>query len=68
MSHVSHAGDLKRWYEILGHCNIGDALKIEHVVDGMKITDKANFHCDVCTLGKLTQFRNRTPMHVQLIL
>ena len=65
---VSHAGDLKRWHEILGHCNIGDVLKLEHIVDGMKITDKANFHCDVCTLGKLTQFRNRTPMHVQLIL
>lgn len=34
------ACDLKQWQEILGHCNISDAMKLEHVADGMKITDK----------------------------
>jgi len=53
---------MKRWHEILRHCNISDVLKLENVVvDGMKTTDKANFGCDVCTLGKLTQFRNISP-------
>jgi len=61
VSLVSHAANLKRWHEILGHCNISDILKLESVLDGMKITDKANFDCDVCTLGKMAQFRNRSP-------
>ena len=61
VSPANHADNLKRWHEILGHCNINDVLKLENVVDGMKITDKTNFDCDVCTLGKLAQFRNRTP-------
>ena len=61
VSSCSHTCNLKRWHEILGHCNVADILKLENVVDGMKITDKASFHCDVCTLGKLTQSRNREP-------
>jgi len=61
VSPVNHAASLKRWHEILGHCNVSDVLKLESVVDGMKITDKADFECDVCTLGKMAQFRNRSP-------
>src|SRR6218665_1549527 len=33
-------------YMILGHCNVKDLLKLESVVDGMKITDKSEFQCD----------------------
>jgi hypothetical protein len=40
--------DLKRWHEILGHCNINDILKLENFVDGMTITDNANFDCETC--------------------
>ena len=61
VSASGHACDLKRWHEILGHCNVADILKLEHVFDGMKITDKAKFDCDACTFGKLTQVRNRDP-------
>lgn len=52
---------MRYWHEILGHCSINDILKFEHVVNGMKITGKTNFNCDTCVLGKMTQFRNRTP-------
>ena len=31
---------LKDWHDILGHCNFEDALALEKVVEGMKITDK----------------------------
>ena len=61
VSSSGHACNLKRWHEIMGHCNVNDVLKLEHIVDGMKITGKTKFDCDVCTLGKLTQFRNRDP-------
>ena len=61
VSSTAHACNLKRWHEILGHCNVNDVLKMEHVVNGMKITGKAKFDCDVCTFGKLTQSRNRKP-------
>src|SRR6218665_889208 len=47
------------WHMILGHCNVKDLLKLEFVVDGMKITDKSEFQCDVCILGKMTQSFNR---------
>jgi hypothetical protein len=61
VSSTKRACDLRRWHEILGHCNISDVLKLENVVDGMKITSKVNFDCDICTLGKMTQSRNRAP-------
>lgn len=57
------ACDLKQWQEILGHCNISDAIKLEHVADGMKITDKTNFECDVWT-KKFTQYQSKNP-HMQ---
>jgi hypothetical protein len=58
-SSTQHAGSLKRWHEILGHCNLSDILKLEGIVDGMQTTDKTKFDCDICTMGKMTQFRNR---------
>jgi hypothetical protein len=61
VSSKEHACDLKNWHEILGHCNANDVLKLEHVVDGMRITNKSKFDCETCTLGKMTQFRNRDP-------
>ena len=59
VSSMKQSCNLQRWHEILGHCNTNDILKLENVVDGMKITDKNNFDCDTCILGKMTQFRNR---------
>src|SRR6218665_1029082 len=50
---------LYEWHMILGHCNVKDLLKLESVVDGMKITDKSEFQCDVCILGKMTKSFNR---------
>lgn len=52
---------LQEWHETLGHCNIRDILKLEHVVKDMKITNKDNFECDVCIKGKMCKFRNREP-------
>ena len=49
----------KSWHQILGHCNINDVLKLENVVDEMKITGSRNFECDTCIKGKMTQFRSR---------
>ena len=60
-----HIGDgkhtLEEWHRILGHCNVADVLKLETEVDGMVITSKENFKCDVCVLGKMTQSRNKDP-------
>ena len=45
---------LKEWHCLMGHCNIKDILKLENVVDGMKILDKNSFNCDVYTASKMT--------------
>ena len=50
------------WHKVLGHCNMHDVLKTESVVNGMKIDKQSvDTQCDVCTLGKMPQFRNRNP-------
>ena len=36
---------LKEWHKILGHTNKADVLKLEAVVDDMKITSKDDFEC-----------------------
>ena len=51
---------LNEWHRVLGHCNCADILKLEGVVDGMKITKKNEAHCSACVLGKQTVNRNRT--------
>jgi hypothetical protein len=45
----------------MGHCNINDVLKLETVVDGMRIAGKEHFKCGVCTLGKMCQYQNHLP-------
>jgi len=50
---------LREWHMILGHCNVKDVIKLETVVEGMKISDKSDFTCDVCTMGKMTQSFSR---------
>ena len=51
---------LKEWHRILGHVKKNDVSKLEKVVEDMKITEKKDFDCDSCTLGKQTVTRNRT--------
>ena len=46
------------WHCIFGHCNMRDVLKLENVVEGMKIS-KRDFDCNTCTMGKMPEFRNR---------
>lgn len=57
---VSHT--LQEWHEIMGHCNCDDLMKLENLVQGMKIVDKdKKFHCEVCVLGKMSDNRSRKP-------
>lgn len=60
---INYACDLKQWHEILGHCNVEDVLKLEGVVDGMKVKNRENksYECEVCVLGKMTNDRNKNP-------
>ena len=54
------SNDLKVWNTILGHCNYEDVVKLEEVVDGVKVNDSTiRPDCDMRTLGKMTQGRNR---------
>ena len=59
---------MMEWHNILGHCNFDDVLKLESVVDGMKVVgdkDKPAV-CDVCVQGKMTENRSRNPEFAQL--
>ena len=47
--------DLMTWHELLGHCNLSDVEKLEHVVTGMKIASKEKAQCETCILGKGTE-------------
>ena len=47
------------WHKILGHCNLKDVRKLQSVVEG--ITDDKEVDCEVCTQGKMCEFRNRKP-------
>ena len=51
-------GSLYEWHKKLGHCNQKDVLKLENYVEGMKITDRKEFDCEVCAMGKMNNFRN----------
>ena len=44
--------------KILGHCNIEDVKKLEHVVKGMHIRDQGTFNCEICALAKQSNQRN----------
>ena len=52
---------LENWHKIMGHCNKEDVLRLENVVDGMKISSKSLLQCEPCILGKETQHFNREP-------
>ena len=59
---VCYTNNLKSWHTILGHCNYEDIVKLEEVVDGMKVSDGSSRpDYDTCILGKMTQSRNRNP-------
>ena len=56
------AHSAEEWHKILGHCNMKDVLKLENIVDGMKVTTKPdNFSCEICIEGKMTQYISRNP-------
>ena len=52
--------DLKEWHSTLGHCNKADILKLESLVDGMKIANKGELTCKPCVLGKHTNHINKS--------
>lgn len=57
---VVHSQEM--WHKILGHCNMKDVFNLEKISGDMEIIkSNENFDCDVCILGKMTQFRNRQP-------
>ena len=56
---ASHS--LKEWHEVFGHCNKRDMMKLTDAVVGMNIVDNADFECEICVEGKMTQHRNREP-------
>ena len=58
-NNVVDSRSVKQWHKLLGHCNVKDILKLEAIVEGMKISDKSEFKCEVCIMGKMTQSFNR---------
>ena len=58
---VNRVRDLKEWHDIMGHCNTKDIIKLEPLVDGMKIGKKEEFVCEPCILGKQTQQMSKKP-------
>ena len=45
---------MKELHHIMGHCNLDELLKLEGIVDGLKISDPNNkFSCNICCRGKL---------------
>ena len=53
--------NVESWHRLLGHCNRSDILKMEKIVQGMHISGKNDFNCEVCVLGKQTQVISRKP-------
>ena len=45
---------LKDWHSIMGHCNVNDILKLEENVQGMQITDRNKFDCEICRQAKIS--------------
>ena len=53
---VTKEHTMKELHHIMGRCNLDDLLKLEGVVDGLKISDPNNtFFCDICCRDKLPQ-------------
>jgi hypothetical protein len=66
VNNTSENCNASEWHRILGHCNCNDILKLELIVDGMKITEKSEFQCDICTIGRMTQSFNSRGMNEPL--
>ena len=49
---------LQEWHETLGHLNMKDCLQLEHVVEGMNITNKEVSKCITCIKGKMVEYKN----------
>ena len=60
---VTKEHTMKELHHIMGHCNLDDLVKLEGVVDGLKISDPNNkFFCDISCPGKLPHCAvNRKP-------
>ena len=56
---MSHT--LKEWHEIIEHYNVKNTVKLENVVNGMKITNKNNFKCDFLRRGQSDQVQKQEP-------
>ena len=65
---VKRVLDLQKWHQILGHCNTHDILKLEPIVDGMKISKKSEFQCEPCLVEKQSQFVSKKSAIVALQL
>ena len=39
---VNYGRPINEWHQILGHCNYDDINKLEHVVDGMKVSHESS--------------------------
>ena len=52
---------LEEWHKILGHVNRKDIVKLETVVDDMKIVSKKEFPCNTCILSKQVVPQSREP-------
>ena len=57
----SQSRTLYEWHVVLGHWNKSDILKLEQNVEGMIISDKSDFNCEICALAKMTDLKSRKP-------
>ncbi len=56
--------DVNTWHEILGHCNSEDLVKLQGLVEGMKISGKlepSKLVCNTCVEEKFVNSRSRNP-------
>jgi hypothetical protein len=58
---VACAESLQDWHRRLGHCNTADVLKLQGVVNGMKISSKDVFSCETCVQAKQCNSKENTP-------
>ena len=52
---------MEKWHKVMGHCNQNDLLKLENVVNGMKITDVKMKDCETCIESKMTETFSTKP-------
>ena len=60
---------LEDWHKIMLLCKVDDILKFEENVEGMQITERNKFKCEICPQAKMSQSRNRlSDVHATKIL